>query len=177
MIPSWALKVLPYAVVGALCGALAWGVNGYRLNAQISELKTAYADEKRESAEANDKARQKLMEENAGLNSRLANLDQSSTEKLTNAQQENDRLQRLYSSADDERRRLRIEVRVARADLAVSATPGAGSVGNAASLELSPEAGSAVWDIRRGMTEDAEKIAYLQGYICQKWPDFPSCKK
>lgn len=177
MIPSWALKLIPYAAVGALCGALAWGVNGYRLNAQISELKTAHADENRKSAEANDKARQKLMEENAGLNSRLANLDQSSTEKLTNAQQENDRLQRLYSSADDERRRLRIKVRVALADLAVSATPGAGSVGNATALELSQESGSAVWDIRRGMTEDVEKIAYLQGYICENWPDFPSCKK
>ena len=44
----------------------------------------------------------------------------------------------------------------------VSAIAGAGSVGDAASLELSREAGRAIWDIRRGMIEDREKLEYLQ---------------
>ncbi len=96
------------------------------------------------------------------LEQRLAKADQQSTEKLNHALTENDRLERLYSSADDERRRLRIDVKIARADAIVSAAPSAGSVGDAASVELSAAAGSAVWDIRRGMIDDQEKLAYLQ---------------
>src|SRR5690606_7978110 len=95
---------------------------------------------------------------------RLAELDTKHTQELSDALQENRRLEDLYSAADGERRRLRIEVIVARNDATVSAVAGTGSVGDAASLELSGEAGRAVWDIRRGMIEDRAKLDYLQKY-------------
>src|SRR5690606_34760433 len=93
---------------------------------------------------------------------RLAKLDTTHTQELSHALDENRRLESLYSAADGERRRLRIEVRVARNDAIVSETTGAGSVGDAASLELSGAAGRSVWDIRRGMIEDRAKLEYLQ---------------
>src|SRR5690606_12576165 len=96
---------------------------------------------------------------------RLAELDTKHTKELSHALNENRRLEDLYSAADGERRRLRIEVIVARNDATVSATTGTSSVGDAATLELSGEAGRAVWDIRRGMIEDREKLEYLQELI------------
>src|SRR5690606_40456560 len=95
---------------------------------------------------------------------RLAELDTKHTQELSHALQENRRLEGLYSRADDERRRLRIEVIVARNDATVSATASAGGVGDAATLELSGEAGRAAWDIRRGVIEDREEVRY-----CQEW--------
>ena len=181
---TW-LRLVPPKAIAAVIGivlvmaascwvAWAWQANSYQ--AQIAGITESYANERRYQAEANAAAQNRLIAERSALEKRLATLDQSSTERLSHAQQENDRLQRLYSSADDERRRLRIEVRVARSDSVVSSATGAGSMGYAASVELSAAAGSAVWDIRRGMKQDAEKIAYLQGYICEIQPDAPGCE-
>ncbi|EEK5451792.1 lysis protein, partial [Salmonella enterica] len=40
-----------------------------------------------------------------------------------------------------------------------------GSVGDAATVELSPVAGQNVLDIRAGVISDQEKLKYLQEYI------------
>src|SRR5690606_15089354 len=93
---------------------------------------------------------------------REVELDAKHTKELNYALSENHRLEARYSHADDERRRLRIEVVLARNDAIVSATTGAGSVGDAATVELSGEAGRAVWNIRRGMIEDRAKLRYFQ---------------
>ena len=147
-------------MVLAAAGAWEWQANSY--GKQLAEQRTEWADQLRLTAEANAEVIRKQQTDRLVLEARLAALDATSTEKLTHAQTENDRLRGEYSAADDERRRLRIEVRIARADAIVSATTGAGSLGDAASVELSAAAGSAVWDIRGGMISDREKLVYLQ---------------
>jgi len=144
----------------AAAGAWEWQANSY--GKQLAEQRTEWADQLRLTAEANADVIRKQQTDRLVLEARLAALDTTSTEKLTHAQTENDRLRREYSAADNERRRLRIEVRVARADATVSAATGAGSLGDAASVELSAAAGSAVWNIRGGMISDREKLVYLQ---------------
>jgi len=161
-VPSWAWWVLALAVVA--------GVQQVRVMSAQSDASKAQAEHQthlRQVAEANAAVILKLQADRLALEQRLAKADQQSTEKLTNALTENDRLERLYSSADDERRRLRIEVKVARADAVVSAATSAGSVGDAASVELSPAAGRAVWDIRRGMKQDQAALEYLQEWARQ----------
>ncbi|MCP3432988.1 lysis system i-spanin subunit Rz [Stutzerimonas stutzeri] len=147
-------------MVLAAAGAWEWQANSY--GKQLAEQRTEWADQLRLTAEANAEVIRKQQTDRLVLEARLAALDATSTEKLTHAQTENDRLRGEYSAADDERRRLRIEVRIARADAIVSATTGAGSLGDAASVELSAAAGSAVWNIRGGMISDREKLVYLQ---------------
>ncbi|EBC6126133.1 lysis protein, partial [Salmonella enterica] len=44
-------------------------------------------------------------------------------------------------------------------------TASPGSVGNAATVELSPVAGQNVLNIRAGIISDQEKLRYLQEYI------------
>lgn len=157
LVPTWAYWVLALAVV-------AGGQQIRVLSAQsvASKAQAEHQNHLRQVAEANAAVILKQQADRLALEQRLATADQQSTEKLTNALTENDRLERLYSSADDERRRLRIEVKVARADAVVSAAAGSGSVGDATSVELSAAAGRAVWNIRRGMKQDQAALEYLQ---------------
>lgn len=156
------------AVLGAaLLAAFGAGmlVNDWRMGEQLAEQQTAHANQLRVTVEANA---QVILQQQAELQEqaqRLAELDTKHTEELSHALSENRRLENLYSAADGERRRLRIDVIVARNDAIVSETTSAGSVGDAASLELSGEAGRAVWDIRRMMLEDRAKLDYLQGWV------------
>lgn len=161
---SW-LKLAPGWAWWALALVLVAGAQQYRvIDAQrdLSEARAEWSEQLRRTAEANAAVIHKQQADRLALEGRLATLDITSTEKLTHAQDENDRLRDLYGAADDERRRLRIEVRVARADATVSATASPGGMGDATSVELSPAAGSAVWDIRAGMISDRAKLEYLQ---------------
>ena len=149
----------------SFCAAWQWQGNAY--GRQLAAKDVEHQVFLRQVAEANAAVILKQQAERIDLERRLAKADQQSTEKLTHALTENDRLERLYSSADDERRSLRIEVTLARNDAIVSATTGSGSVGDAASLELSAAAGRAVWDIRRSMIDDQAKLSYLQEWARQ----------
>lgn len=151
----------------ALAAAAAWQWQANSYGAQLASQHAAHVDRLRQTAEANAAVIRQQQADRLALEQRLAKADQQSIEKLTHALTENDRLERLYSSADDERRRLRIEVTLARNDAIVSAATGSGSVGDAASVELSAAAGRAVWDIRRSMIDDQAKLAYLQEWARQ----------
>jgi len=168
------LKQYKLAAVGlvvlVLCAVSFGAAWQWQSNAYGKRLADKDAEHKvylRQVAETNAAVIIKQQAERIDLERRLAKADQQSTEKLTHALTENDRLERLYSSADDERRSLRIEVTLARNDAIVSATTGSGSVGDAASLELSAAAGRAVWDIRRSMIDDQAKLSYLQEWARQ----------
>ncbi|KZX63173.1 hypothetical protein A3710_17140 [Stutzerimonas frequens] len=157
LVPTWS-----YLVLGLVIAVGVQQVRVMSAQSDAAKAQTQYQTHLRQVAEANATVILKQQADRLALEQRLAKADQQSTEKLTNALTENDRLERLYSSADDERRRLRIEVKVARADAIVSAATGPGSVGDAASVELSAAAGRTVWDIRRGMKRDQAALEYLQ---------------
>lgn len=144
--------------------ALGWLANGWRMGEQMAEQRTEHVDLLRRTAEANAEVILQQQADQQAQAQRLADLDTIHTQELSHALQENRRLEDLYSRADDDRRRLRIEVIVARNDAIVSEAASTGSVGDAASLELSGEAGRSFWAIRRGMIEDRAKLEYLQGW-------------
>jgi|GEM_PF-245641 len=151
----------------ALSAAAAWQWQANSYGTQLATQHAEHLDYLRRAAEANAAVILQQQGEQQALAARLANLDIQSIQELSDALTENDRLRHLYSAADNERRRLRIEVILARNDATVSATTGAGSLGDAASVELSAAAGSAVWDIRAGMISDREKLLYLQEWVRQ----------
>src|SRR5690554_6960078 len=142
-----------------------WLTQGWRMGQQMAEQRAEHIDLLRRTAEANAQIILQQQADQLAQAQRLADLDTIHTQELSDALDENRRLEDLYSAADGERRRLRIEVIVARNDATVSATAGTGSVGDAASLEISGEAGRAVWDIRRMMVEDRAKLEYLQEWV------------
>jgi len=111
-VPGWAWWVLALAVVAG--GQQMRVLSAQSLAAKVqTELARQAEDHQaylRQVAEANAAVILKQQADRLALEKRLAKTDQQSTEKLTHALSKNDRLERLYSSADDERRRLRIEV-------------------------------------------------------------------
>lgn len=157
---TWLLGALLLAVFAA-----GWSTNGWRMGEQLAMAEKSHSDTLGEISRAAARQISDQLGVRVQLEQRLANLDSTKHKELTDAQDENERLRQLYSGADTERKRLRIEARVAAADLVVSAATSASSVGDGAHVELSERAGSAVWDIRAGMISDREKLEYLQGYV------------
>src|SRR5690606_28786823 len=103
-----------YAAALLAAGAVGWAVNGRRLGEQMAEQRAEHIDLLRRTAEANAQIILQQQADQQAQAQRLAELDTKHTQELSHALQENRRLEGLYSRADDERRRLRIEVIVDR---------------------------------------------------------------
>ncbi|EKO4976791.1 lysis protein [Salmonella enterica] len=89
----------------------------------------------------------------------VAALDAKYTKELADAKAENDALQRRLAAGG----RVRVKGRCTVPASTTSASPG--SVGDAATVELSDVAGQNVLSIRSGIISDQEKLKYLQDYI------------
>ncbi|MCM2317809.1 MAG: lysis protein [Pseudomonas sp.] len=162
-------RAVTFVGVTSLAAGLLLGMTlqGWRLGAELAEQGEQHASQLQRISEEHAAAIAGQQQARQALEERLHVLDTNTTKELSDAHAENERLRRLYSAADDERRRLRIEVRVAQSDAIVSAAAGAGSMVDAARLELSERAGQSVWDIRAGMISDQKKLAYLQAWASE----------
>lgn len=89
----------------------------------------------------------------------VAALDAKYTKELADAQNRNTDLQRRLAAGG----RVRVEGRCSVPTRTETASTS--RVGNAATVELSPDAGQNVLDIRAGIISDQEKLKYLQDYI------------
>tara|TARA_R110001606_G_scaffold30344_1_gene93766 strand:- start:14654 stop:15172 length:519 start_codon:yes stop_codon:yes gene_type:complete len=150
-------------VVLVLLGfGVGWSWQGALGESALDKANKAHSDELGEIARAGERQLQAQQALLIAEREKLQALDTKHYGELEDAKQENERLERLYSGADGERKRLRIAVRVAEADAVVSETTGGSSLGDVAAVELSGEAGRTVWNIRKGMIEDQAKLRYFQ---------------
>ncbi len=135
-----------------VAAALAWTTDHYRGNAvkYKSQRDTATHSLKLANATITDmQTRQRD----------VAVLDAKYTKELADAQTRNADLQRRLAAGG----RVRVKGRCTVSASTETASPG--SVGNAATVELSPGAGQNVLDILAGIISDQEKLKYLQEYI------------
>jgi len=154
-------------ITGIICallsGFIVYQAQNMRFEREISDLKAAFDRQlnaittKAQQDTADAMTRMKAAQEAA------ANIDQQKSQELANAQAENDALRNAVATG--ERR-----VRIAASNLTAcqrSASRGAstGGVGDAAEIELSRDAGSAILDIRAGIISDQAKLDYLQAYV------------
>ncbi|EDI6983437.1 lysis protein [Salmonella enterica] len=132
--------------------ALAWTTDHYHGNA------VKYKDQ-RDTATHNLKLANETISDMQTRQRDVAALDARYTKELADAKAENDALQhRLVAGG-----RVRVKGRCTVPASTTSASPG--SVGDAATVELSPGAGQNVLNIRAGIISDQEKLKYLQEYI------------
>ncbi|EAA8845487.1 lysis protein [Salmonella enterica subsp. enterica] len=89
----------------------------------------------------------------------VAALDAKYTKELADAQNRNTDLQRRLAAGG----RVRVEGRCSVPTSTTTASTS--SVGNAATVELSPDAGQNILNIRAGIISDQEKLRYLQEYL------------
>ncbi|EAY0359012.1 lysis protein [Salmonella enterica] len=151
-------RVATGAIVALLvvAAALAWTTDHYHGNA------VKYKDQR-------DTITHKLALANATITDmqtrqrEVAALDARYTKELADAKAENDALQRRLAAGG----RVRVKGRCTVPASTTSASPG--SVGDAATVELSKGAGQNVLDIRAGIISDQAKLKYLQEYIREQY--------
>ncbi|ECL6016656.1 lysis protein [Salmonella enterica] len=132
--------------------ALGWTTSHYHGNA------VKYKDQ-RDTATHNLKLANATITDMQTRQRDVAVLDAKYTKELADAKAENDALQRRFAAGG----RVRVKGRCTVPASTTSASPG--SMGNAATVELSPGAGQNVLNIRAGIISDQEKLKYLQEYI------------
>ncbi len=160
------------AVVLLAVGAgIGWSLNGWRLSGQVADAKTETANERTahqaDLATISNAAAQQVREALAkqqDAQQKVADLDRKHTEELTNANAENNRLRARLATGG--------RVRVAgscpaatRAVPAPGATASPARLGDATTVELAPEAGRNVLDVRAGIIADQAALKALQQYV------------
>ncbi|WP_273807519.1 MULTISPECIES: lysis protein [unclassified Pseudomonas] len=163
-----------WVVAGAVVVLLAvgtgigWSLNGWRLAGQVADAKTETANERAahqaDLATISNAAAQQVREALAkqqDAQQALADLDQKSTKELTNANAENDRLRARLATGG----RVRVAGNCPANPVSVPAAAGPASVDHAGTVELSPEAGRNVLDVRAGIIADQAALKALQQYV------------
>lgn len=139
-------------VLLVVAAALAWTTDHYHGNA------VKYKDQ-RDTATHNLNLANETIDDMQVRQRDNAALDAKYTKELADAKAENDALQRRLAAGG----RVRVK---GRCTVPTSTTPAStGSVGDAASVELSPVAGRNVLGIRSGIISDQAKLRYLQQYV------------
>lgn len=150
-------RITTGAIVSLLivAAALAWTADHYHGNA------VKYKDQR-------DTVTHKLALANATITDMqtrqrdVAALDARYTKELADAQTRNTDLQRRLAAGG----RVRVK---GRCTVPASTTPAStGSVGDAATVELSPDSGQNVLSIRSGIISDQAKLRYLQQYVMEQ---------
>ncbi|EAS8534088.1 lysis protein [Salmonella enterica] len=143
-------------VLLVVAAALAWTTDHYHGNA------VKYKDQ-RDTATHSLKLANATITDMQTRQRDVAALDARYTKELADAQTRNTDLQRRLAAGG----RVRVK---GRCTMPVSATTAStGSVGNAATVELSQVAGQNVLSIRSGIISDQAKLKYLQEYIREQY--------
>lgn len=154
MIAAWMLKAAPYAALGALCGALAWSVNGYRLNSQIDQLRASHAQQMHAIADSIAATAKAAHDRQLELTSKIGELNDDHAKKLADLEAE-----RADIAAG------RRVVYVKASCPAVSADGSAAASGTAdAAARLSAEAGQDYLDYKRAYAEQYSLLLKCHAY-------------
>ncbi|EJI3109859.1 lysis protein [Salmonella enterica] len=138
--------------VTLLIAALAWTTEHYRDNAIQYKSQRDTASHSLTLANATITDMTKRQRD-------VAALDAKYTKELADAHTRNTDLQRRLAAGG----RVRVKGRCTVPASTTTASPG--SVGNAATVELSRDSGQNVLDIRAGIISDQAKLKYLQEYV------------
>lgn len=154
MIPAWVFKASPYAAVGALCGVLAWSVNGYRLNSQIDQLRASHAQQMQAIAERVAATAKAAHDRQLELTSQIGELNDEHAKKMADLEAE-----RADIAAG------RRVVYVKASCPAVSADGSNAASGTAdATARLSAQAGQDYMDYKRAYAEQYSLLLKCHAY-------------
>ncbi|MEQ9941069.1 lysis system i-spanin subunit Rz [Pectobacterium aroidearum] len=163
ILSSW--KVTGLALVAGIIagGAFCWWITSASYDADIATLKTEHALALKSVSDKATADSEAARSREHGFQQQIAALDAEHTKERENAQRENAKL-----AADIAAGRRRVQfasAALATCELSSGAVRSAGSLGNAASVQLSPTAGRNILDIRAGIKDDQAKLVYLHEYI------------
>nr|DAM64800.1 MAG TPA: Rz lysis protein [Caudoviricetes sp.] len=151
-------------LLGVLLGALAgWWVTDNKFTADIATLKQQNGEDLKAVSDEASALRDKNAALEHALAGYIARSDQQHTQELNNALSENKTLRDAVTSGN---RQLRLaKASLATCTLSASANASPSGVGNAATIQFTPEFGSDIYDIRAGIISDQQKLKALQDYV------------
>lgn len=154
------LKNLVILALVLACAALGWKLAGERT--AHANTRTAHAQQLKAISDLATEAAQKVATAQQAWNKALAAIDSERTKEKTHALAENDRLRRAVAAGD---RRLRIAATCPARGGDVPAPASAASVDAGTTVELAPEAGQAVFDLRADLIAERAALIGLQRYV------------
>jgi len=154
MIPTLAFKAAPYAAVGAMCGILAWSVNGYRLNSQIDQLRASHAQQMQAIADSVAATAKAAHDRQLELTSKIGELNDEHAKKL--------------ADLEDERADIAAGRRVVYVKASCPAVPADGSTAASGTADtaarLGAEAGQDYLDYKRAYAEQYSLLLKCHAY-------------
>jgi prophage endopeptidase len=158
------MKALPYVAPAALAALLAWGVEHYRMSAELANVRQSHAERLHAMVEANAATLEQATRKAESLQAQLAALDAQYTQELQDAQAHNIELR---DAVDAGAKRLRILAKRPASCPAMPGTTDSAGVGDGAAVELSAAAGRAYHRLRAGLTSDTAKLQACQAILAR----------
>lgn len=151
-------------LLGALLGALAgWWVTDNKFTADITTLNKQHTDALKAISDEATKQTVDTLQKQQTFAKTVSASDQKNTQELNDALAKN---QALRDDVITGNKRLQFaNAKLATCQLSASAAKRASGLDNAASVELSTEAGRNILDIRAGIISDQQKLKALQDYV------------
>jgi len=155
-------------VLLAMGACFGWVLNGWRLEGRVARAEAATERESK-AHQADLTAISKAAAQQVTLalakqqeaQQAVVDLDRKHTKELKDAQAENDVLRGKLARGGG----VRVAANCPANPGSVPAAPGAASVDHAGTVELSPEAGRNVLDVRAGIIADQAALRALQHYV------------
>lgn len=162
-------------LVGLAFFSAGWTVNGWRAGAELAAIRQEHAEVLRDIADKTTETVRAVARASQAANAAITAADQKSIERIAQNEEETNRLR---ACVRDGTCGVRIITKSAVCSSVGSgpADSSTGGVGNAA-IELDPEAGQRVLDLRASVWLDAEKLEYLRAYAESCWRAGPDSMK
>ena len=144
-----------------------WAAQGWRAGAELAAVRQRHSEVLRGIADKTTKTVQAVQKAATAANQAISAADQKSIERIAKNDEENSRL-RACVAAGTCGVRIITRSAVCSSGGAEPADSSAGRVGDAA-VDLGPEAGGRVLDLRASVQLDAEKLEYLRAYAESCW--------
>lgn len=149
------LRLLAAAGLLVLAVAAGWAANGWRLGAEIAELKAGHADV---INQINEESARKLAEMTAERDAKQSLITKIDIERLKNAQQIEIEMSALRAAVADGRRRLSVRASCPAAATMPKAATGS-SMDASAAPELDPGARQDYFTLRAGIIDTEAELA------------------
>ncbi|MHB9328045.1 lysis system i-spanin subunit Rz [Phytobacter ursingii] len=151
-------------LLGVLLGALAgWWVTDNKFTADIATLNKQHSDALKAISDEATKQTGDTLQKQQTFAKTVSASDQKNTQELNDALAKN---QALRDDVITGNKRLQFaNAKLATCQLSASTAKRASGLDNAASVELSAEAGRNILDIRAGIISDQQKLKALQDYV------------
>lgn len=156
------MRFAPHLTAVVLAGLLAWSFEHNRMSAELAAVRLENAEVLRRLAEDNADEVERVTRRADLLQQQVADIDAHYTQEMLDEKVKADALR---DAVDAGNKRLLILAKRPSSCPTVSSTTDGASVGDGVTIELSPVAQRAYFNLRSGLTSDTNKLLACQAIL------------